>query len=279
MIAEDVAKKIRALEIQGATATAVKAVEALKMMEESGATAQEMEKAADTLRGARPTEPALQNAIDHVMKSREYEQVLSHFRSSRETIANHGRDRVPEDGTVYTHCHSSTVVAVLKEAYSEKEFAVANTETRPVYQGRTTARSLDRHGIPVEHYVDSAARTALEKSDIMLIGADAITEEGDVYNKIGSRLIACAASDLDVQIYVCTDSWKLDIDTLDGEAVHVEERPPAEVWQDSPESVTVRNPAFERLPANLIEGTVTELGILEPAAVADQVRDEYPELF
>ena len=67
------------------------------------------------------------------------------------------------------------VMAILKKAKEQgKKFEVYNTETRPKFQGRITATELAKLGIPVTHYIDSAARLAIKQTDMMLIGCDAI---------------------------------------------------------------------------------------------------------
>ncbi|MDY6778019.1 MAG: hypothetical protein SVU32_05095, partial [Candidatus Nanohaloarchaea archaeon] len=109
-------------------------------------------------------------------------------------------------------------------------------------------------------------------------GADAITWQGDVYNKVGSGMIAETAQDLGVPVYVCTDSWKLDPKTRDGKEITVEERGPDEVWEDPPEDVTVRNPAFEIVISDHIDGLVTELGTVPPDRLSNAFSDTYPEI-
>ncbi|MDY6777499.1 MAG: hypothetical protein SVU32_02440, partial [Candidatus Nanohaloarchaea archaeon] len=186
MSIEETARKIEELEIQGATRIAIEAVNALQEYADEGASDRELEQAAEKLLDTRPTEPALQNAVASVLEERNFEQVLDHFQDAKHAIADEGASLLQDGSIVYTHCHSSTVAAVLRHAKTQTDFTVRNTETRPVYQGRTTAEELATHGIEVEHYVDAAAKIALENADIMLIGADAITWQGDVYNKVGS---------------------------------------------------------------------------------------------
>ncbi len=274
MTVEETARKITELEIQGATAVARESIRALQELHETGPTDKELQEAASTLRETRPTEPGLQNALDYVLGTHDFATALEHFDDAQDAIRNEGQPLVPEGGTVYTHCHSSTVRHVIETAAEETDVTVANTETRPVLQGRKTARELVDDGIEVHHFVDSAAREALAMADVMMIGADAITPEGAVYNKIGSRLFTDAAAGFDVPVYVCTDAWKLAT-----EGIEVEQRSQDEVWEDPPDGVTVHNPAFDRVRPDAIEGIVTEVGTLEPAEVRAEIHDAYPELF
>ena len=276
---EETVKKIRNLEIQGATSVAISGVKAIKKIYDDGGSQEELEKAAEKIKDARPTEPALFNALEYVLTSKKFEEALHHFENAQEKISELGKKTIEDAEEVYTHCHSSTVVNILEAGYKEHKFAINNTETRPVFQGRKTARELSKRGVQVDHFVDSAARFALEQSDYMLIGADAVNVSGDVYNKIGSRMIAEAANNLGVPVYACTDSWKYHDETERGETVKIEERNPREVWEEPPENVRVRNPAFERVPADLITGIITEIGVLKPEEFSEKVDQDYPQIF
>ncbi|MDY6788979.1 MAG: hypothetical protein SVV03_03365 [Candidatus Nanohaloarchaea archaeon] len=280
MTVQEIARKIEQLKIQGATSVAIEAVKALKNLYEREKDEEALEKAGERLKNTRPTEPALKNAVNYCIRTKKFDKILGHFKSSKKEIAETAQDLLKDGTTVYTHCHSSTVTEILKLADSkEKEIDVKNTETRPVFQGRTTARELAELDMRVEHFVDSAARFALKKSDVMLIGADAVTFDGHVYNKVGSELIANVANDLEVPLYVCTDSLKLAPETGKGLKVEIEERLPSEVWENAPEGVEVRNPAFEKVKPRFIEGIVTELGILGAEKLSERAVEEYPEIF
>ena len=276
---EETVRRIRDLEIQGATSVAISGVKALKKLHENGKSQEELERAAERIKNARPTEPALFNALEYVLTSKNFEKALHHFEDAQKKISDFGKEAIADAEEVYTHCHSSTVVNILEAGYKKHKFAINNTETRPVFQGRKTAKELSKRGVQVDHFVDSAARFALEQSDYMLIGADAINVSGDVYNKIGSRMIAEAANNLGVPVYACTDSWKYHDETERGETVKIEERNPNEVWEKPPEKVRVRNPAFERVPAELLSGIITEIGVVAPEEFAEKVNQEYPEIF
>jgi len=204
------------------------------------------------------------------------QKTLSAMQNSRKRIIEIGSKKIKKGMVVFTHCHSSTVTAILIEARKQgKRFVVHNTETRPRFQGRKTAKELSDACIKVRHYVDSAARLALKKADIMLIGADAITAEGRVINKIGSELFAEVANRYDVPVYVCTNSWKLDPETVFGFTEEIEERAAAEVWEKPPKNVTVDNHAFEIIKPDLITGVITELGIYEPVILIEEIKRSY----
>lgn len=271
MKVKETARQIEALEIQGATSIAIESIKALKSIADD-VDDTELEANAERLLETRPTEPALQNAIQYVLDTKSFDEALDHFKTAKEDINTYGAELIQDDTHIYTHCHSSTVEGILTKAARTQDIHLLNTETRPRFQGRITAEELAEAGIDVDHFVDSAAAVALEQADRMLIGADAVTGSGTAYNKIGSRLIAEAADRRGVPVHVCTDSWKVwKKDT----PVEIEERSHEEVWSDAPSQVTIHNPAFEAIPAELIESVVTELGVISPELVADNYDDTY----
>ena len=156
---------------------------------------------------------------------------------------------------VFTHCHSSTVTRLLAKAKADgKDFEVICTETRPAFQGRITAKELVDLGIETTFIVDSAARTFMKNVDIVVVGADAITSEGNVVNKIGTGGIAVIAREARVPFYVVSELLKFDPETLDGECEKIEQRNPAEVWSEAPAKLVVQNPAFDVTPNRYIHG-------------------------
>lgn len=286
---------IKSLKIQGANAVAKAGLSALLEVSKRSKTKKkskflsELKKARLIIFKSRPTEPAMRNAINYSlydlsgkdvteMKKQlkfKVHKALAHFKESKNLIAQYGARIITKNSVVYTHCHSSTVVSILKKANLTKKFEVHNTETRPLFQGRITATELSKMKIPVYHYVDSAARLALKEADIMLLGADAITSTCKIINKIGSELIAETAERRQVPIYICTDSWKYDPKSPYGFTEPIEARSKKEVWPNAPKSIRIMNPAFERIDPNLITGIITELGIYSPETFIQEVRNKY----
>ena len=275
---------IKDLTIQGATAIAIAAVEALTEEINAGKSREELENAAKQLEEARATEPALRNALRYCLEN--YEQdpeapahAKQHFEDSKKKITEIGANRIEDGMTIYTHCHSSTVERMIIEAHKQgKKIKVRNTETRPKFQGRITAKKIAGEGIPIEHYVDSAGITAMKGSDLFLFGCDAITSDGRIINKIGTALMLEIAAKYDIPTYSCTDSWKFDPATIGGHDEEIEERDPAEVWEDAPEGVKIHNPAFEVCSPDDLTGMISELGIFKPEALITEIKSAYPWL-
>ncbi len=284
---------VKSVKIQGAEAVAKEGTKSLlqitKNYRNNKDLYEKLQKAKKKLFNARPTEPALRNSINYALAGTEIykdeeiladyvekriRQSLKHFETSREKIIKYGEQKIKNHMTIYTHCHSSTVTSILKAARRKgKHFFIKNTETRPLYQGRKTAKELAKAGIPVEHYVDSAMLNAIEESDIILLGADAITEKGKVINKIGSGLIARTAKSMKKPVYICTDSWKYDPETKD-KAEQIEERDPKEIWERAPKGVRIHNYAFEVIPPETITGIISEYGIHKPKKFVSIMKEQ-----
>ena len=248
---QKVISDIRSLKIQGAQTTAEAALKAWDA-------AKNKKLASKLLKAARPTEPMLVNAINAAERGSDPKRLIDKFKSDKEKIYKFGADLIKNNSVIFTHCHSSTVAGILKEAKKQgKKFEVHNTETRPLYQGRLTASELAKAGIKVNHYIDSAALQAMKSADIFLIGADAITKEG-TYNKIGTEMFAEIANKyFKIPIYCCSHSWKFST-----KKVAIESRPAKEIWANAPKNVVIKNPAFEIACSEHVKGIVSEYGVL-----------------
>jgi len=185
---------------------------------------------------------------------------------------------------ILTHCHSSTVVDLIKEiSKGDKNFEVVSTETRPLYQGRITAKSLVDAGIKTTLIADSAAESfAVNRGsvpiDVVFLGSDQIMKDGYVINKIGSWGIAVAAHYGGKPLYIVSNLLKFDKDSLFSD-IEIEIREDRELWPEAPRGLDMYNPAFEIIDNALITGFVTELGIIKPSDVEKVVKENYPWLF
>ena len=265
-------RRIKSLKIQGADNVAKASLEALLgVVNKSKARDKEhfmveLDQAKVKLFLTRPTEPAMRNYLEHVTtKVRKIKEKYKPFakklireliksqRQGKALIAKHGA-KLAKNKTVFTHCHSSNVIEILKKAKSR----VHNTETRPLYQGRKTAKDLAKANVKVTHFTDSQARIALKDADIMIIGADAITYN-KVYNKVGSEMLAIIAKTRKTPVYVAASLWK-----FDPHKEIIEERSTKEIWERPPKGVKVVNYAFEKIDFKYIKGIICEKGILKP---------------
>jgi methylthioribose-1-phosphate isomerase len=166
------------------------------------------------------------------------------------------------------------------------------SETRPRNQGASlTAWELGQHGVAHTVIVDNAAGHLLRKGevDMVIVGSDRTTANGDVCNKIGTYLKALAAKDNDVPFYVALPGPTIDWTLSDGAKIPIEERNGLEVSHISgrnkhhgvstvmltPQESSVANPGFDVTPARLVTGLITERGVC--SASTDGLLSLYPE--
>jgi len=157
-----------------------------------------------------------------------------------------------------------------------KNFKVICTETRPAFQGRITAKEMVELGVETTFIVDSAARSFMGNVSLVLVGADAITSEGNVVNKIGTSTIAVLANEARKPFYVVSELLKFDPETLYGGLEKIEQRNPKEVWDQAPEKLIVRNPAFDVTPRKYIHGFICEEGVVVPQSIVEVMHRSYP---
>jgi ribose 1,5-bisphosphate isomerase len=298
-----VADRIRKLEVQGARNVAIAAIKALEALAEETTVntrkefMKELSEAKATLFASRVTEPLMRNALRWIISqvensgkqkvdalakvvSSSSSQFLKNLEASKECIAEIGAKRIRDNSVVFTHCHSSTVTHLLSKAKENgKAFEVVCTETRPVFQGRITAKELLALGVKTTFIVDSAARSFMRNADLVIVGADAITSEGNVINKIGTGTIALLAHEARKPFYVVAELLKFDPATVCGDYEQIEERSPDEMWKGAPEKLIVRNPAFDVTRRDFIHGIICEEGIIPPHSVNEVIQRKYPWVF
>ena len=296
-------KQIRRLEIQGARNVAIAAIKAIEILASQTQAPskkdflRELTKAKDVLFASRATEPLMRNAlrliINRVDRSEEKnvkklaeiasqaaQQFLLDLENSRKRIAEIGAKRIRSNSVVLTHCHSSTVTNLLKRAkYEGRVFEVICTETRPVLQGQITAKEMLDMGIKTTFIVDSAARFFMNDVDLVLVGADAITSEGNVINKIGTSMTALVAQEARAPFYVVSELLKFDPATVSGDYEKIEERSPNEIWKNAPKELTIRNPAFDVTRRDFIHGIICEDGMISPHSITEVMHRKYPWVF
>jgi methylthioribose-1-phosphate isomerase len=229
----------------------------------------------------------LQRLKDHESPviAMEAEAVAIHLsdREANLTMAQLGADLIRRHQgnlqTVLTHCNTGalatggfgTALGVIRAAHIEGMIErVYADETRPWLQGsRLTAWELANEGIPVTVNADSAAAHLMRTKGItwVIVGADRITANGDVANKIGTYQLAVAAMHHGVRFMVVAPSSTIDMALASGEDIPIEERDGRELLELGGQRVGAEvdafNPVFDVTPADLIDAIVTEKGIVE----------------
>mgnify|MGYP004608671003 FL=1 len=187
-------------------------------------------------------------------------------------IARIGARRIQDGDVILTHCNSSAAIGAIEEAHRQgKDVKVFATETRPWRQGILTVNQLADAGVDVTLIVDSAVRSVMRRVDKVFVGADTVTSQGTLINKIGTSQLALAARESGVQFYVCAETYKFSPMTLFGDSVTIEERDISEVVRSGEvrDSVKIFNPVFDSTPARYIDAIVTEEGMMNPGSVYD----------
>ena len=193
---------------------------------------------------------------------------------------------------ILTHCNTGrlattafgTALGALRVLHERGQIEnVFVDETRPLLQGaRLTAWELAEAGVPHRLTIDSAAAWAIATGqvDCVIVGADRITADGAVANKIGTYGLALAADRHGIPFIVVAPESTRDPSTLTGREIAVEERDPAEVTHvggvaTAPQGTAVFNPAFDVTPPELVTAIVTENGVVGSpnALVGQQVAD------
>lgn len=291
MTLEETAEGIRSMEIRGAGRIARAAVEALDAHAAllPATTFEgfrgEMRRAADLLVSTRPTAVSLPNAVRAVMRTLETDLPVEAARSAFheaarafvasstgavDRIGEFGARHIRDGDVIMTHCNSEAALACLVAAHRQgKAIEVFATEVRPRGQGLLTIRRLNDEGIRTNYIVDSAVRMYINDVDLVVVGADAITVNGSVANKIGTAPIALAAHEARTHFVVAAETYKFAPLTTLGDLIPIEERPAGEVLPDDVAAtlphVRVRNPAFDVTPAAYVDLIITEVGAIPPS--------------
>ena len=248
--------------------------------------------------------------LDRPEKAMEYAKIISDSdESACESIGDYGCEIInnlfkkkKRVINILTHCNAGWLAAIdwgtalapiYKAARKKIPIHVWVDETRPRNQGGMTAWELQSHGISNTYITDNAGGHLMQKGlvDMVIVGTDRTTAQGDVCNKIGTYLKALAAHDNKVPFYVALPSPTIDWRINDGLAdIPIEERPEREVThilgknshndiaevQVTSEGVPGGNPAFDVTPNRLITGLITERGVSE--ASKDALAEMFPEM-
>lgn len=196
-------------------------------------------------------------------------------------IGEHGATLVPKGAKILTHCNAGalatggygTALGVVRSAFAlDPSVHVFADETRPRFQGArlTTWELLEDH-IPVTLVADNMSGHLMQagKIDLVVVGADRITANGDTANKIGTYNLALIAHAHGVPFYVAAPLSTIDMSLATGADIPIEERNSDEVSTINNERICATgtqffNPAFDVTPAKYIAGIITEKGIARP---------------
>jgi len=322
---QDAAHAIRAMVIRGAPLIGATAAYGMCLALREDASDEALERAYATLIVTRPTAINLKWALEEMMAAvrnrPRAERTAAAYRRAAEiceedvainsAIARNGlplieaiaaRKKPGEPVNVLTHCNAGWLAAVdvgtatapIYLAYDRGiAIHVFADETRPRNQGASlTAWELGQHGVPHTLIADNTGGHLMQHGlvDLVIVGTDRVTANGDVCNKIGTYLKALAARDNNVPFYVALPSPTIDFTVADGVTeIPIEQRGADEVAtmtgrtadgriatvRIAPEGSPVANYSFDVTPARLVTGLITERGVIAASRAA--LKGAFPE--
>jgi methylthioribose-1-phosphate isomerase len=321
---DDAVRAIKTMQVRGAPLIGATAAYGVWLALRSDASDENLERAYGALLAARPTAINLQWALDQMLAAvrnrPRAERVAAALRRAGEiaeedvrinqAIGRHGLKLIEEIAArkkgervnVLTHCNAGwlatvdwgTATAPIYMAHDKGlPVHVFADETRPRNQGASlTAWELGHHGVPHTVIPDNTGGHLMQHGlvDLVIVGTDRVTAQGDVCNKIGTYLKALAAHDNKVPFYVALPSPTIDFSVSDGlTEIPIEQRSPDEVAtmtgktkdgrietvQIIPDGSAVANYGFDVTPARLVTGLITERGVIGANRAA--LAETYPE--
>ena len=317
---EEAADAIRTMRIRGAPLIGAAAAYGVCLALRTNASDEALDRAYAMLLATRPTAINLRWALDEMMAAlrnqpraarpaaayRRAAEICDEDVAINTAIGHNGlplieaiaaRKRAGERVNVLTHCNAGwlatvdvgTATAPIYLAHDKGlPIHVFADETRPRNQGASlTAWELGRHGVPHTVIADNTGGHLMQHGlvDLVIVGTDRVTRNGDVCNKIGTYLKALAARDNNVPFYVALPSPTIDFEVADGIAeIPIEERSADEMATMTgrtadgrietvrilPDGSGVANYGFDVTPARLVTGLITERGVIaaSPAGLA-----------
>jgi methylthioribose-1-phosphate isomerase len=321
---KDAARAIRTMQVRGAPLIGATAAYGVCLALRADASDEAVDRAAAFLAEQRPTAVNLRWALEEMRSAvrnlaRETRVAAAYARAAEiceddvranRQIGEHGlgaileaarHKRPGEPVNILTHCNAGWLACVDVGTATAPIYAAHDRgiplhvwvdETRPRNQGAAlTAFELGAHGVPHTIVVDNAGGHLMQRGlvDLCIVGADRVTANGDVANKIGTYLKALAAKDNAVPFYVALPHSTIDWTLASGKDIPIEQRGADEVLattgrtregrivevKTAAPGSPARNDAFDVTPARLITGLVTERGVC--AAAREGLLSLYPE--
>jgi methylthioribose-1-phosphate isomerase len=321
---DDAVRAIKTMQVRGAPLIGAAAAYGVWLALRADASDENLERAYGALLAARPTAINLQWALYQMLAAvrnrpraeraaaalRRAGEIADEDVRINQAIGRHGLKLIEEIAArkngarvnVLTHCNAGwlatvdwgTATAPIYMAHDKGlPVHVFADETRPRNQGASlTAWELGRHGVPHTVIPDNTGGHLMQHGlvDLVIVGTDRITAQGDVCNKIGTYLKALAAADNKVPFYVALPSPTIDFSVSDGlTEIPIEQRSPDEVAtmtgktkdgrietvQVIPDGSPVANYGFDVTPARLITGLITERGVIGANRAA--LTEAFPE--
>jgi translation initiation factor 2B subunit (eIF-2B alpha/beta/delta family) len=152
-----------------------------------------------------------------------------------------------------TISNSRTVELFFLELAKKKKFNLVICESRPVYEGRILAEKLIQKNIKIKMITEAMIANETEKCDAVVFGADKFFANGNVVNKVGSRLLSISAKYFHKPVFVIADKFK-----KSEKFIFVPEiKSTMEIWNNPPAKLKIENYYFELIEKKLITKLIT----------------------
>ncbi|KAI7812685.1 translation initiation factor eIF-2B subunit alpha [Triplophysa rosa] len=200
------------------------------------------------------------------------ELFLKKISLSREKVAKLCHTFIKDGAKILTHSSSRVVLKVLENAAADnKRFTVYVTESQPDSVGKLMAEKLRKLNIPVTVVLDAAVGYIMEKVDLVIVGAEGVVESGGVINKIGTYQMAVCSKAHNKPFYVVAESFKfVRLFPLNQQDVPDRFKYKADVLKTA-QDLNQEHPMIDYTPPSLITLLFTDLGVLTPSAVSDEL--------
>lgn len=256
----------------------------------------ELKKASDTLKSWDTTSISLTAACDLFMRyvtrtsALEYEDFNSAKSrlieraekfgeisyKARKIIAMLSQDFIFDGCTILVHGFSRVLLEVLKTAAQNKKmFRVFCTEGRPDRTGLRFSNEMAKLDVPVKLVIDSAVAYSMDEVDMVFVGADGVVESGGIINMMGTYQIALVAHSMNKPVYVAAESYKFArLYPLDQKDMAPALRP-IDFGVPIPSKVEIEKSARDYTPPQYLTLLFTDLGVLTPSVVSDELIQLY----
>ncbi|MFX0082668.1 MAG: hypothetical protein ACFE94_13040 [Candidatus Hodarchaeota archaeon] len=171
--------------------------------------------------------------------------------------------------------YSSTVLNVLKKN-KDFELEIFVLESRPLFEGRTTAKLLSKH-FKTNLIIDAAMGKFIEEVDLVFVGIDSILRDGAIINKIGTYPLVALAKLNNIDVYAIGDSYKYNLRSHYGHEILIEKKLSSEVFDiEKDAKIDVLNYYFDIIPSEYISGIISDLGIMSIPEFLERVKNLLP---
>lgn len=211
----------------------------------------------------------------------------SRAQAMKDRIANFAYHFVQDGSVILIHSHSRVVMGLLLKAHAEKKrFSVYVTEARPTAKGIKAMKQLQEAGIIANVILDASVGYYMDKVDMVLVGAEGVVENGGIINQVGTFQIAVIAKAAGKPLYAVTETFKFvrlyplnqhDLPSNFSVTVQPEAcgNVPSLNGRDSPshhsECCEEPNPFVDYTPPSYISLLFTDIGVLTPSGVSDEL--------